>query len=351
MPTILFLVRGHGFGHAARDARIIAALRRRRPDVTVEVLASGSAATYLAWQGIDFTELPIADEWDLSGRAAQVVWETLAGRPRPDLTVCDEVVWALPYCAQVWGRRAILLTDWFFAEIGLPEHDRLLDHAGEIVVLDFSAAHPGPYTTSAPIRCLGPVTAGLSAGRTASRELLGLAPDRKAAVLTVGGMSLRPDNRRIAEAVLTAWRRHSPPGHRLFVLDKAPAQPGSDAGIAYVGMVADPEPYYAAADAVITNAYGTLTCDLVWNRRPVLGLTDPEMPEADSFPRRVAALAERGGIVHAEPSTPSRELWSRLERVMNGERGAADLAGLEWTTGDEVAAHLLRRLDDVLEQA
>ncbi|MDF5757587.1 hypothetical protein [Spongiactinospora sp. TRM90649] len=351
MPRILFLVRGHGFGHAARDARVIAALRSLRPEAEIDVLASGSAAGYFALHGVEHVDMGVADEEDMTPEAARRVWEVMAGTPRPDLTVSDEVVWAMPYCERVWGRRGILLTDWFYAELGAPAQDAFLDHAGEIVVLDFAGAHPGPYATKAPIRRAGPVVGEFAVTREAARTALGVPDGRTVAVLTVGGMAGQADNRRIAVAALDAWLACGEAGQRLYVLgDRFADVPAARADdVVWVGVTNRAELYYAAADAVIVNAYGTVAFDLAWNGVPVVGMTDPAVPYPESFARRVGLLASAGLIEHVEPGAGRDALWAATRAALARPRRATGevSGGLEWTSGAAVAAHLLRRLDDL----
>jgi UDP:flavonoid glycosyltransferase YjiC (YdhE family) len=63
MPTLVFYVSGHGFGHAARVIEIINAIRVRRADV--RVIARTSAASWL----FDRTVIPAAGGWDFSPAA------------------------------------------------------------------------------------------------------------------------------------------------------------------------------------------------------------------------------------------------------------------------------------------
>ncbi|GAA1620350.1 hypothetical protein ACFQY4_24800 [Catellatospora bangladeshensis] len=350
-PRVLFLARGHGFGHAARDLRIVRAMRALRPDVAVDVMASGSAAVYLELYGETFADMGIGDHEDMSPAAGRRVWELLDQREPYDLVVADEVVWSLVYCAKRWRRRAILLTDWFYSELGAPESDPLLDEAGEILLLDFSAAHPGPFGVRTPIQALGPVVGEFGVDRAAARAALGVAAADTVAVLTVGGMTKMADNAAIAELTVRTWLAHAPAGHRLFVLAEpfceVPAERAAD--VVWAGFTAEPETYYAGADLVVTNANGTVTCDLVWNRIPVLAMTHPAVSYPDSFGLRVKAMSAAGMTVHAEATVSTAELWRLMGEAMRNEPHPDP--ALEWTTGEQVARHLLGRLDFMLAKA
>ncbi|MEV4414103.1 hypothetical protein [Catellatospora sp. NPDC049609] len=350
-PRVLLLARGHGFGHAARDLRIVKAMRRLRPDVEIEVMASGSAAVYLDLYGEAFADMGIGDHEDMSPAAGRRIWELLDRYDPFDLVIADEVVWALAFCATRWRRRAILLTDWFYSELGAPESDPILDQAGEILLLDFSAAHPGPVGFTTPVQAFGPVVEDFGVGRDAARAGLGVAASDTVAVLTVGGMTAMVDNTAIARLTVRTWLDHAPPGHRLFVLAEpfcpVPAERAGD--VVWAGFTAEPEKYYAAADLVVTNANGTVTSDLVWNRIPVLAMTHPAVSYPESFALRVKAMSEAGMTVHAEATVSPAELWRLMNQAMRND--CRPDPAFEWATGEQVARHLLARLDYMLAKS
>lgn len=350
-PRVLFLARGHGFGHAARDLRIIRAMRCLRPDVDIHVMASGSAAVYLKLYGETFADMGIGDHEDMTPAAGKRIWELMDQHDPFDLVIADEVVWALAFCATRWRRRAILLTDWFYSELGAPESDPILDQAGEILLLDFSAAHPGPVGFTTPVQAFGPVVAPFGADRATARAALGVAATDTVAVLTLGGMTTMVDNTAIADLTVRTWLDHAPPGHRLYVLAEpfcpVPADRAGD--IVWAGFTAEPEKYYAAADLVVTNANGTVTCDLVWNRIPVLAMTHPAVTYPDSFALRVKAMSEAGMTVHCPATVPTAQLWQLMNDAMRND--CRPDPAFEWTTGDQVARHLLSRLDYMLAKS
>jgi hypothetical protein len=354
MPFVLFLSRGHGFGHAARDLRVIQAIRAARPDVDIVLAASGTAVDYFTMHRVRCVDLGIADRDDMTRSAADKVLAFLRRLPRPDLVISDEVIWPLRYCAEVWRVPCVLLTDWFFAEYGMPDRDPYLDLATEIVVLDFRVAHPGPFAVSAPIRYAGPVVRAFPAVRAKVRAELGMADSALLAVVTLGGMPGRDETVRMADLVTRCWRERAGAADRMHVLaDPPPASSdpaGSAAGIIWRGIVAEPEDLYAAADVVVTDAMGTTSCDLAHNRVPVLGMVDRRAGYPTSFHLRVREMAAAGLMVAAdtETDTGADALWSALERAVAttgpaaGEQAAARF---EWASEAEVAAGLLGHLD------
>ncbi len=52
MPVVVFAISGHGFGHASRQTEIIRALRRRRPDVAIDIRTA--APRWLFERALDF---------------------------------------------------------------------------------------------------------------------------------------------------------------------------------------------------------------------------------------------------------------------------------------------------------
>ncbi|MFE0464324.1 glycosyl transferase [Kitasatospora sp. NPDC058965] len=356
MPEILFLTRGHGFGHAARDLRVIRELRRR-PGVTVRVLASGSALTYYRMRGVDCLPVAIPDEDDLGPGAAQALWRALAGLPRPDLVVSDEVPAALPFAERVWRRPCVLLLCALNAEWGRPEADRYLDGAAEVLVLDFPQTRAPHYGTRAPLDFLGPVVERYAVGRADARRRLGLAERTEVGVLALGGMTGRPESRRMAAAALRAWRAHARPGARLLVL--AEPDPSLDDGgpgggeVVWAGVSAEPELYYRAADVVLNDAMGSNLCELAWNGVPAVALLDgasaAEAPR--TFHERVRLLARERLIEAAAVEDGPAAVWQAVERARAGAARPDAREGFGWSSGGAVADRLLDALDRALGPA
>lgn len=349
MADILFLTRGHGFGHAARDLRVIKELRRR-PGTTVRVMAHGSAVDYYGMRGVPCVPLELPDE-GFGEAAAKALWRALAGVPRPDLVVSDEVMWALPFARKVWKRPCVMLLCALWAEYGMPDTDRFFDTADEVMVLDFPQNRREAYVTTAPLSFPGPVVQPFAAGRGAARAALGIAERDEVAVLSLGGMNSRPESRRMAETAIGGWRQHARPGARLLVLADRPTEPDpayDDAGsgkVVWAGVTSEPETYYRAADVVLNDAMGSAVCDLAWNQVPTVALLDEE--SASGFPKtflaRVRHLAAAGLIETAAVREGPLAVWRAMERARAGaarpDRATA-LDGFGWSTGETVASRL-----------
>jgi hypothetical protein len=355
MADILFLTRGHGFGHAARDLRIIEELRKR-PDVTVRIMATGTAVDYYRMRGVDCVEVDVADGHESDRASAERVWEAMAAQGRPDLVVSDEVMWALPFARARWRQRCVVVLCALYAEYGLPHLDRLLDQADELLVLDFPQNRPDRCATTAPVTFAGPVVRGFPLGRSEARARLGLDPAEEVAVLSLGGMATRSESRRMAGVALQAWSDHAPLGSRMFVLADPPEQEsglptGADSAgrIVWTGVTSEPETYYAAADLVLNDAMGSALFDLVWNRVPAVALVDEEsLPGFPaSFRRRVDHLAEAGLVDAVTVRSGPQAVWGAMQsarrRAGRWQEGVGPTR-FTWSSGASVAARLLAHL-------
>jgi len=354
--NIAFLSRGHGFGHAARDLLVIEALRARRPGVTVDLMSSGSGLEYYRARSVPCTDMGIPDDEDMSEAAKWTVWRHLAKTPSPwDLVVTDEVVWALPFADRILRVPVVALTDWFFADFGAPQHDRLFDSADEVIVLDFEQSHPQAPRTAAPVHFAGPVVREFGARREQARAALGIAEDEFVAVLTLGGMPDRPEAVRMLNCVLGGWRAEPEPSCRLYVLGELSAQtirslPALPGGVVLVGGTPTPDRYYCAADVTLADAMGFTGCELAFNGRRAIGLVDaeavPRFPE--SFRNRLVHLRAQGWIETAPTSCDPAELWRLITRdrvgaaVAGAGAGAAAPVGLPAADLDGLAARILR---------
>lgn len=348
MADILFLSRGHGFGHAARDLRIIRALEER-PGVSVRVMATGSAVAYYKMRGVECIPVDVADD-DIGEGAAKTLWSALAAVPRPDLVVSDEVMYALPFARTVWHRPCVMLVCALWADYGMPDGDRFYDAADEVLILDFPRPACGGFGTSAPVDFLGPVVAPFPASRAEARERLGIGEHEFVGVLGLGGMNTRPESRRMASAAVGSWSAHAPADSRLLVLADRPDPPDDGAAtVHWPGVTNEPETYYRAADVVFGDAMGSAICDLAWNRVPTVALLDAE--SAGSFPAafgdRIQALTAAGLIETAAVHEGHAAVWAAAQRARSGSAGRlrpdAD-AGFRWGSGAAVAARLLDRL-------
>jgi hypothetical protein len=348
---ISYLIRGHGFGHAARDLRIINAIRELRPDVQLDLASSGTGFEYLAARSVDCVDLGIPDEADLRPAASWKVWRHLHEVPPPDLVVVDEVTSALQFCRHILETPCVLLTDWFFADFGKPELDRLFNLAAEIIVLDFTDVHSGPIQTKAKITRLGPVVDEFGISRPAAQRRLGSGGGSSlTTVVSLGGMTERPEARRMLERTVEAWNRYAHRDDRMFILvpefnltesgDRHP-------GVEWVGFTESPEVYYAAADLVITDALGFTNCELAYNGVPVLAFRVKTVLEeyAESFSRRIELLRSSGAIAVADDDVSSDQIWQAIDGC-RPPRAPANAAYLDfsWASPRSVAELILHHL-------
>jgi hypothetical protein len=333
VPTIVFIARGHGFGHAARDLRLVEAIRRARPDVDLVLASAGSGLEYFRRRSVPCADLGIDDDQDMSPAAGQAVWDFLTTVDAPDLVLVDEVVWALPICRQVLRVPCVLVTDWFYAEIGQPGHDHTLNQATEIVVVDFPQAHPDHADITVPLRFTGPLVDRFPANRDEVRRELGVADDTFAAVVTLGGMPERPEARGIAELAVRSWAAKARAEDRLFVLAEEPPAAGT---ATWTGVTSVPDKYFRAADVVVVEAAGFTVCELARNAIPVVAVMVPLLSAAARL--RVKLLESAGLLVTVPADATADQLWTAM-------RGAVSAPStLRWADADEVAAHCLQHL-------
>src|SRR5262249_54805525 len=141
---IAWLSRGKGYGHAAKDLRIVHGLRRLRPDVEVVVASAGLGLAYYRDRGEACHDLGIDDDDDGQGAEAYVrlLW-FLRRLGRIDLLVADEFFIA-PRLGAALAVPSLVLSHWFFSEIGAPQADIYFEGAAAIVMLDSPSAHTPP---------------------------------------------------------------------------------------------------------------------------------------------------------------------------------------------------------------
>jgi hypothetical protein len=343
MAGIVLLARGHGYGHAARDLQIIRGLRQLRPNAEVVLASSASGVEYFRFQGIPCHDLGIEDRRDLGEQAVRRVWGFLQTLRDPDLVIADEVVWALPFCRRFFGCPRVLLTDWLYADHGMPQHDPFLNSASEILVLDFAEAHPGPYDTQAPITFTGPVVSKFPSDRYTARKQLGVGTHSRMAVVSAGGVADRPDARRIFTHTAEAWSAYADPADVLFVLGVGYKLPGMPGNIRLVTHTPSPEVYYQAADAVVTDSTGLTCCEVVANGIPAVAMiTSDALRFARLYRARASLLESVRGAVTAPLHGTIDVLWEALTDAMGLPHGSSfPAAPLSWATGLDVAARLL----------
>jgi hypothetical protein len=293
----------------------------------------------------------IPDEADLRPAASWKVWRHLHEVPHPDLVVVDEVTSALQFCRHILDVPCILLTDWFFADFGKPELDKLLNFAAEIMVLDFTEAHPETIQTKAKITHLGPVVDEFDMSRVAARRRLGsVGGSSLTTVVSLGGMTERAEARRMLERTLVAWNRYARPDDRVFILApefNLPEAADRHPGIEWVGFTESPEVYYAAAELVITDALGFTNCELVYNQIPVLAFRVKAIVEeyAESFSRRIELLRSSGAISIAEDEASPDQIWQAIDgfRAPRAPANGTD-HNFSWASPRSVAERILNHL-------
>jgi hypothetical protein len=327
MPKIVFITRGHGYGHAARDLLVVEAMRRAAPDVELVLAASGTGAEYYRRRGVEFVDLGIPDERDTGEEAGRTVFEFLTSQGPVDLVVVDEVMWALPICARVLKVPCVLLTDWFYSEIGRPLLDATMNQAVEIFVTDFPEAHPEPTGVTVPVTYTGPLVKPMDLTREQARRELGVTG--WTGVLTLGGMPDRPQANAIRDLVVDAWQ-----DGELIVL----ADGESTGRVRFVGVTDVPERYFRAADVVLAEAMGFTVCELTRHGVPTVAVRYG--PLSSGVHGRLNLLEKAGLVTLMDADDSPEHLWRTVRSL---PPSPAD-TGLLWGNADEVAARCLSHL-------
>jgi hypothetical protein len=299
VTRIVYLTRGHGYGHAATDVAVIRALAELRPDVEVEAASYGTGLEYYVQQGMPCADLRIDDVNDQGVDAALRVTAFLRSRATADLVVAHEVFAAPRVCAMLRCRN-VLLTHWFFSEIGLPERDEWLRAAESLLVLDFEQAHVVPPELAGRVTFTGAVAKRFEVDRVAARRALGIADAERMAVITTG--ALTPYNAAHLKALVSkgvaAWRHFG----RVFVLSHAE----------WIGQTPTPELYYAAADVVLANATFTTLSTLRRNAVPTIAVIGEGNPVDRLHAEFFAKQRGDADLRWAEPRDVARRLLEHL---------------------------------------
>ncbi len=174
-PSILFFSRGRGRGHAVPDLEIARQIIALRPEVQIHFVSYGTGGATIAARGWPLVDLGLPD--DNSTAVTVVHAGRLIGALQPDLVVSHEEYAALP-AAAVFGRRALLLTD-FFGEDGSFWMECQW-FAERILFLDHRGLHPEPASAKGRTTYLRPVLRDFSwrrSDRRRARRELGLAEE------------------------------------------------------------------------------------------------------------------------------------------------------------------------------
>jgi hypothetical protein len=341
MPKTVFITRGHGFGHAARDLLVIEAMKRAVPDLELILAASGTGAQFYRRRGVPFVELDIPDSRDTGEAAGKTVWQFLSSVGPVDLVVVDEVMWALPICRRLLKVPCVLITDWFYSEIGLPDLDRTMNQASAIIVTDFAEAHTGVRDITVPLHFPGPLVKAFDLPRDEARRELGVAGDAFTGVVTLGGMPDRPDAQAISDLVVRAWQLDAAPSDRLLLLAGRPAGDGVDPAVDWVGVTDTPERYFRAADVVLADAAGFTVCELTRHGVPTVAVKSKALSAGVHARLRVL---ESAGLVHTVDADTTAGQLSELIRGLRDAGPAPSGEQLGWADADEVAALCLAYL-------
>lgn len=344
MPRIAYLSRGNGYGHAAKDHLIIRSLRKLS-DADIVVASSGAGMDYYRMHGWEVTDLQVPDELDHCRASAGSILAFLHGRQPLDLVVADELFYT-PEIAAMLNVPCIILTHWFFEEVGSPSLDTMLNPAASIVILDFAAAHcrSSQLEASLPVHYTGALAEPFCMDRLSARSSLSIGADELITVVTVGAIIARKRClvRKVLCGAIDAWRHAGAEAGRLVILaDRSDHLPTGfdDRAVEWVGVSREPETYLAAADQVITCATFTTMSTLVRNAVPTVAIVGHENP-VDTL--HASFFDEKNLLVAIGEDFDPLDLWDGLSRMRHVRQTLATSSELlSWGSPDDVAAIIL----------
>ncbi|MCW2504366.1 MAG: putative glycosyl transferase [Actinomycetia bacterium] len=352
MQQILFLTRGHGYGHAATDLPIIEHLRQLLPAVEIKIASYGTGLEYYRLRSVDCADLAIDDNDDQTTEALRRVLLYLRTLPRlPDLIVSDEL-FLLPRLCKRLGIPNVLLTHWFFKDMGLPELDAAMDGANAVIVVDFPDAHCRPDVVGPDFLFSGPLAREIDLDRPAARTRLGLDPINPIAVLTLGSTAefKVPDLEVAAERYLRAWAARATRAAVLYVLvEKSFSKKlrfEIDSSVRWIGVTPDADTYYAASDIILTSS--SLNSLGLLGRNGLKGLTlIGHVNEVERLHGEYFAGLGLENIRVVDESAPIGDLTELIDEGLTSKphRVPAENESLEWGDPAKVSTWIASYLD------
>lgn len=220
MPCVVFYVSGHGFGHASREIEIIHALAARRPDwqmvlrtaVSPSLLERSLRVPFTLLAGVCDTGLvqrdSVTNDDEATTREALAFYSTMDARVEAEcarLADCDVqvIVGDIPPLAFEVATRlgvpsvaiANFTWDWIYEW-----HDQLRDAPGLLdrirrgyqqATLALRLPLSPPLDVFACVESIPLVARAAERPRSDTRRALGIADDRKVALLSFGGYGLQ----------------------------------------------------------------------------------------------------------------------------------------------------------------
>lgn len=332
-PKIVYLTRGHGYSHADTDVKVIEELQLRCPDADLTVASSGMGVEYYRTRSsIPCLDLGIPDDSDQSADAVKRVSHFLADMGAADLVVSHEV-FSVPLVCDKLGLRNLLLTEWFWSEIGTPRLDRLFRYADGVILLDFEEAHTVPLDVGTPVHFTGPMAERFPTTRVQARQSLGVGERDFVVVGSFGSMGAMlskkfEDTKTLLYTILQAWSKNADgPREKLYLLAERREQLGfkeyHSRSVHWVGITEMPDMYYRAADLVFTYASSRTVRELARNAVPTVGVIGSVSP----VDRVRADFLERHRLLQfAEMNVGPDDLWRLGQRALHQKARAQEVA-------------------------
>ncbi len=158
---LLYLSRGRGFGHAVVDIQIALWLRERFPRLDIVFASYGDGASLISNSVFEFSRLQITEDSEMQAQIVIPEIHRVIDLLSPQIILSDEVFLAPP-AAKFRSIPCILLTHWFFSELGLDTPlyrslDSLMCMAEKVLLLDMEPFHKVPAPLRSKVKFIGPI--------------------------------------------------------------------------------------------------------------------------------------------------------------------------------------------------
>lgn len=345
MKNITFLVRGLGFGHAARDIIIKNHLDIFVPDTKIKFISYATGAKMIKEHSCDLIDIEVPDRGYEIEKSIKI--RELIESESTDFIINDEEIMALSL-SRNYGIPSVLITNW------LPADDQnvlsgYFSQADRILIPDFEGAFDVPpgLLSSIQIDWLGPIkTKELGITRYMARARLGFLDSQKFILIMAGGVDSTdiPYLKKCIDALELLYFSFQAivvagPFSRMFEYAQV-----SNPNIGVVSYLWDIDIYIAASDLVITRGGHTSLWELA-----MMGIPSISVPRSkNSWPMNIKYaenMQKHGTTIMIENESltalylapkiesilTNRNIWNRMSqaglrfRETNGAKKAAEI--------------------------
>ncbi len=322
-PSILFITRGFGMGHATRDMAIAAELQKLSPDLRISFASYADGLKAFQLNQVEVLDLqlsPLGKNFERVPRIGRLIQET-----QPDLVVADEELFALPLC-EIFDIPSVFVTNWLVGE-NVVSHISFLLNTQHVIMADFEDSFMVPRWLTAPVSFVGPICREFpfqDRTKQALRQELGLRSAAKLIIATAGGGDIA--DFWFFHTCAYALSRLSEDVQAILVVGSLYhtfefAQYNLAPHVQFTDHLPDLPQYFAASDLVITRGGHTTLWELAILGTPSLCIPHP--PFLDPLNERYAFNMQRRGttVVFRERELDVDRLAVEIQSLL--QEGAA----------------------------